>query len=114
MIFLAMYKEVGAGINPYAVDYPVCVEDSSKRGLAKGGRTQRTWLLNHLLAGMSDEIDKSAIRQLLKLEPVSSYEPCADDYMTTYLNQASVKTAIHVKSDVEWVDCSRSIRYLLL
>jgi len=31
--------------------------------------------------------------------------------MTSYLNQASVKEAIHVKADVNWVDCSRTIRY---
>ena len=108
-----MYEEVGTGINPYAVDYPVCLEDSSQRGLAKGGRTQRTWLMNHLLAGMGEEVDKAAIRKQLKLEPVSGYEPCADDYMTTYLNQASVKAAIHVNSAVEWVDCSRTLRYYI-
>ena len=32
-------------LNPYALDYPVCVGDSLK----KKGRAQRTWLLNYLL-----------------------------------------------------------------
>jgi carboxypeptidase C (cathepsin A) len=31
--------------------------------------------------------------------------------MTTYLNRADVKAALHVKSDITWADCSRSIRY---
>ena len=115
MIFMEMYREVG-NLNPYALDYPVCTEDSStKRGLAKHGRTQRTWLLNHLLAGLTEGKGESesiaGIRKALKLEPVEGYEPCASDYLTSYLNQASVKEALHVKSDVEWVDCSRTLRY---
>jgi carboxypeptidase C (cathepsin A) len=111
-----MYFEVG-NLNPYALDYPVCTETAAKGGrpLAKHGRTQRTWLLNHLLGGMSEGAKESetvlAIRKQLKLEPVEGYEPCADDYMTSYLNQASVKQALHVHSDIEWIDCSRSIRY---
>ena len=110
-IYSAMFIEVGRGINPYAIDYPVCTEDpASKRGLAKGGRSQRTWLLNHNLASMESEVDKAAIRKQLKLEPVEGYEPCAEDYNTAYLNQANVKAAIHVKSDIQWEDCSRSIR----
>jgi carboxypeptidase C (cathepsin A) len=115
MIFLKMYRDVG-NLNPYALDYPVCTEDAStQRGLSKFGRTQRAWLLNHVLASMSENGKESetvaAIRKQIKLEPVSGYEPCEADYMTTYLNQASVKTALHVKSDVEWVDCSRTLRY---
>ena len=113
-IFYAMYFEVG-DLNPYALDYPVCTEDSTKgRGLAKRGRTQRTWLLNHLLGSMSEDGKESesvtAIRKQLKLEPVESYEPCADDYMTSYLAQANVKAAMHVNPDIDWVDCSRSIQ----
>jgi carboxypeptidase C (cathepsin A) len=115
MIFLKMYRDVG-NLNPYALDYPVCTEDASThRGLSKFGRTQRAWLLNHVHASMRENGKESetvaAIRKQIKLEPVSGYEPCEADYMTTYLNQASVKTALHVKSDVEWVDCSRTLRY---
>jgi carboxypeptidase C (cathepsin A) len=111
--FVAFYQAVG-DLNPYALDYPVCVDDS--RSPARAGRSQRHWFMNNALESlkktffMSDE-SLATIRKAIKLEPVDGYEPCADDYMTTYLNQASVKTAIHVKSDIEWVDCSRSIRY---
>ena len=110
MIYMKMYREVG-NLNPYALDYPVCTEDAAtQRGLAKGGRSQRTWLLNHLLGGM-DAGSLKGIRKDLKLEPVEGYEPCADDYMTSYLAQTNVKQAIHVKEDITWEDCSRSIRY---
>ena len=122
-----MYREIG-DLNPYALDYPVCTEDSStaKGRALKYGRAQRTWLLNHVLPSMftqavdakgnyklSDEhkAQISLIKQTLGLKELSDYEPCADDYMTSYLNQASVKEAIHVKTDIDWVDCSRTIRY---
>jgi len=121
-IFLAMYEQVG-GLNPYALDYPVCTDDDRK--LAKGGRAQRTWFLNHQLAGLQQAaqqglsakegaaaaLTEAAIRQQLKLEPVDGYEPCEEDFMTAYLAQSSVKTAMHVRTDIDWTDCSRSIRY---
>lgn len=99
--FLAMYREVGANLNPYALDYPVCKEDSPRRY----GRNQRNWFMRNALSGMSPEMHAA-----VGLEPDSSYEPCADDYMTAYLNQDKVKQAIHVKQDIEWADCSRTIR----
>jgi carboxypeptidase C (cathepsin A) len=112
-LFLAMYAEVG-NLNPYALDYPVCLEDSPR----KAGRAQRTWFLNHQLAAMHAEYSgvhdqglQNIRKAIVGLEPVSDYEPCASDYMTTYLNKAEVKAALHVNSDVEWRDCSRTIRY---
>ena len=117
MIYLKMYRDVG-NLNPYALDYPVCTEDSTTKGgrpLAKHGRTQRTWLMNHMLAGLTAGEKESetvtAIRKQLKLEPVEGYEPCEEDYMTSYLNQANVKAALHVQGDIDWVDCSRTLRY---
>ena len=109
---MAMYREVG-DLNPYALDYPVCVDD--ERTLAKKGRSQRTWLMNHLLNGLAAEAGDMSIvenmRKSLKLEPVEGYEPCADDYMTSYLALPNVKQAIHVKDDIVWADCSRTLRY---
>ena len=114
MLFLKMYREVG-NLNPYALDYPVCTEDSAKgRSLAKHGRSQRTWLMNFILGGLSEGGKETetmtAIRKQLQLETVAAYEPCADDYMTSYLALPAVKSAMHVKADIDWVDCSRSIR----
>ena len=72
-------------------------------------------MLNHFLDSMatmegSDPQSIQTMRDTLKLESVDGYEPCAEDYMTTYLNTAEVKKAIHVKDDIEWQDCSRSLR----
>jgi carboxypeptidase C (cathepsin A) len=101
-LFDQMYLQVGQNFNPYALDYPVCTEDSK----AKYGRSQRNWLMRYVLQNYSDKVKKA-----VGLEPDSSYEPCEDDYMTSYLNQESVKKALHVNTDIEWLDCSRSIRY---
>jgi len=101
-LFTALYLQVGRNINPYAIDYPVCTADSP----SKFGRAQRTWLLNHIMADASDEVKKT-----VGLEPVEGYEPCEEDYMTAYLNQDSVKAALHVKGDRAWEQCSRTIKY---
>jgi carboxypeptidase C (cathepsin A) len=61
--------------------------------------------------GMNENSLKTLRQSIVGLEPVDGYEPCADDYMTTYLNQATVKDALHVKTDITWQDCSRTIRY---
>ena len=50
------------------------------------------------------------MRDALGLEPVEGYEPCEEDYMTSYLNQDSVKAALHVNADIKWLDCSRTLR----
>jgi len=120
--YLAMYRAVG-DINPYAIDYPVCLTDSTPAERArKYGRGQRTWLMNYALSNLfkkqtdgtlssESQMTLNEIRKTIKLEPNENYEPCADDYMTQYLNQESVKKAIHVKTDIEWKDCSTTLRY---
>lgn len=124
--YIALTRQVG-NLNPYALDYPVCLEDqSTPAGRArKNGRAQRTWMMNQMLpfANAAEDPDSdrllsaesesrlAELRKNIGLEPVASYEPCAEDYMTSYLNQPAVKEALHVKSDIEWKDCSTTIRY---
>jgi len=101
-IFMKMFLQVEHDLNPYALDYPTCNEPS------RFGRSQRNWLMRNAMGNlrMSDDAKKA-----VGLEPDASYEPCADDYMTAYLNQPAVKAALHVKDDLVWADCSRTIRY---
>lgn len=40
-----------------------------------------------------------------------TYEPCEDDYASTYLNRADVKLAIHVKEATLWESCSYKVDY---
>ncbi len=96
--FLEIYAKV-SDINPYALDYPVCQSDSQP--LPRG---QSAALLRHALSHMKEE-SKRALRL------TDEYEPCEDDYLSTYLNRADVKEALHVKSDITWSDCSRTINY---
>jgi len=103
-LMMEMFVEIGPYINHYALDYPVCVDDER----VARGRGQRNALLRHLL---TNDLVSDKFRSLIKLEPEDSYQPCADDYATTYMNRADVKAAIHVNNDIEWEECSRTIRY---
>jgi len=98
-LYMEMYLQVG-DINPYAVYYPVCTEDSGRRA----GRAQRYWFLNHHFANASRELRNMVLGS-------EEYQPCEDDYATEYANLASVKTALHVKEDLEWAECSYTVHY---
>jgi carboxypeptidase C (cathepsin A) len=91
-------------LNPYALDYPVCLTSSSQ---SKFGRAQRLWFLNHQLsaAGYTDEEKKTIIGS------TDDYQPCEDNYSDAYLRQASVQAAIHVKTDPKWQECSYTLSY---
>jgi hypothetical protein len=42
---------------------------------------------------------------------VEEYVPCEDNYAADYLNINAVKTAIHVRTDIVWAECSRTVKY---
>jgi len=121
-LFLKMYRSIG-DLNPYALDYPVCTESTNSNGLhpdeasafgRKYGRGQRAWLMNFMMESFRESFSETGFKMLkshMNLEPVDGYEPCAEDYMTNYLNQMSVKQALHVNTEIDWQDCSRSLRY---
>jgi carboxypeptidase C (cathepsin A) len=101
---IQMNGDVG-NLNPYALDYPVCTTDS----LSKKGRAQRIWMQNHMLESQLGS--KEAVRQLKGVTLKDDYEPCEDNYEDTYLNLASVKAALHVKSNIRWESCSNTVNY---
>jgi len=108
-LYLVMYFQTG-DLNPYALDWPVCLESSP----AKRGRMQRTWFFNHLLSGMEvakNEGKLGAMRSAMGLSDVENYVPCEEDYASSYLNLPAVKAALHMNPDIVWEMCSRSIRY---
>jgi len=78
---LDFMKKIG-NLNPYALDYPVCLTSQQR-----------------------------AMRSFVYGADASVYEPCEDDFSTNYLNNPAVKKAIHVKDDIEWVECSRTTKY---
>lgn len=96
-------NQVG-NLNPYALDYPVCLSSNS---FLKKGRAQRLWFLNNKLQAhfSKEEIAKMGV-------PVTEeYVPCEDDYADSYLNDATVKKALHVNSDIQWNSCSSKVKY---
>ncbi len=101
-LFLQINEKI-RDLNPYALDYPTCLSDSSGAIIFRG---QAGTLLRYALHQFSKNT-----KNTLGLSDEQPYEPCADDYMTTYLNRADVKAALHVNSNIKWADCSRSIHY---
>jgi len=86
-LILDFMKKIG-NLNPYALDYPVC--------LTAQQRTMHAFLHS----GTS-------------LEGSIAYEPCEDQFSTDYLNRADVKSALHVRGDITWDECSRTTKYEL-
>ncbi len=96
-----------AGLNPYALSYPVCIAEKDGH-VSKAGRAQRTWLLHHTTP---PEV-KARKQQLgVGIIDIADYEPCEDNYLVSYLNQAAVKTALHVEPSITWEECSTTIKY---
>jgi carboxypeptidase C (cathepsin A) len=81
-------KKIG-NLNPYALDYPVCLSQQQLR--------MREFLRDEI-ENVSDSIQ---------------YEPCEDLYSSNYLNKMEVKVALHVHQDIEWEECSRTTKYNL-
>ena len=44
-------------------------------------------------------------------DPPAPYGPCAQDYLTTYLNRADVKAAVHAQPAIVYSCCSTTLRY---
>lgn len=84
-LLLDFMKKIG-NLNPYALDYPVCLS------------TQQQRMFQFLYYSEVNEYD---------------YEPCEDSYAATYLNNPDVKAAIHVRADIVWEECSRTTKYKL-
>ena len=98
-----MYVEAGYQINPYALSYPVCVAEDeifNKRGITSLHSPQARTLI---AKKFSDS--ESGIAYL------DDYEPCAENYLTTYLNRPDVQEAIHANVGTEWDVCSDPVWY---
>jgi carboxypeptidase C (cathepsin A) len=88
LLLLDFNKKIG-NLNPYALDYPVCIGSSASQ--------QRR--MQEFLFGESGVLD---------------YEPCEDNYAADYLNKNDVKSSLHIRNDIEWEQCSRTTKYNLL
>jgi len=109
---LFMYAGAGPNINPYAVDYPICVDEkyeqenlSRHKMFSKRGR-------NSLWSHQGAELI-GIMNPKLKAH-IDTYEPCEEDYFTDYLNREDVQKAIHADArDSEWRVCSYALNWSL-
>jgi len=99
---LDFMKKIG-NLNPYALDYPVCVS------------AQQAWTTNMFYDIIIENKDAdiiAAFTSIFESIPLKdTYEPCEDNYAANYLNEPDVKAALHVKSDITWDECSRTVKY---
>lgn len=94
------YQQIG-NVNPYALDYPVCLEP---------GTTNRK--LSPYQARIAYTILPPAARAALGLpSDPEDYDPCVDNYAAAYLNRADVKAAIHANAEITWQECSGKTPY---
>jgi carboxypeptidase C (cathepsin A) len=98
---LDFMKKVG-NLNPYALDYPVCVS------------AQQVWttsMISETIKQTNPHLHEGFISVFNSVPLKDEYEPCEDNYASDYLNDESVKKALHVKTDIIWEECSRTVKY---
>jgi carboxypeptidase C (cathepsin A) len=88
LLILNFMKKIG-NLNPYALDYPVCL-------------SQQQLKMREFLRDENENTSNSI-----------EYEPCEDLYSSNYLNKKDVQIALHVHTDIEWEECSRTTKYNL-
>ena len=88
-LILDFMKKIG-NLNPYALDYPVCLSGQQRA-------------FREFIYGQD--------AKSLGAKALSAFEPCGDEYASTYLNRADVKAAIHVRANIVWEECSRTTKY---
>jgi hypothetical protein len=98
-----MIGEFGDGINPYALDYPVCTEDgtpmqtSASRPMATSSQARH--LLHHIKGAPPFLPDQD------------KYHPCEESHLLKYLNGWDVQVALHANVGTKWEMCSTAVIY---
>jgi len=84
-----------ADLDPYALDFPVCLQGQAREEQAQFLRT------------IGNARKKAGVKHDLAAAYFpNEYEPCAGNWAAMYLNRADVQAAIHVNGAVVWEDCS--------
>jgi carboxypeptidase C (cathepsin A) len=94
LLIVNFMRKIG-NLNPYALDYPVCLSNQQMR--------MREFLRDTDTTTDTDTNTNTAI----------IYEPCEELYSSNYLNSLDVKIALHVNKDIQWEECSRTTKYNL-
>lgn len=95
-----MWNMQMGNLNPYALDYPVCLaDDGSMRLTSQQARMAYATYKPKMLEALG-----------LPGDP-EDYDPCVDDYATTYLNRPDVKEALGANANITWAECSSRTPY---
>jgi len=98
-----IYTTMSTGINPYALDYPMCTPgylDDSELLRRVHSPSSQVW---HMF--------KKSNSGPPFLPPQDDYKPCAENYFTAYMNRHDAQAALHVKSGVNWGPCTDDVKY---
>ena len=113
---IEMHIQMGK-LNPYAIDFPLCVPNSE----VQSEKLLKTLATSYKLDSSKNVIDKKA--PLFNVQGIKNkfeYEPCEDDYITRYLNRVDVQQAIHARiwragpaewNWNHWEKCSTHLKY---
>jgi len=94
------------GTDPYALDFPVCTDDANS-----AGRAERYFMARAIHKANSINMQKRGKKGKLGGYFPENYQPCVEDYMSNYLNQDDVRTALHISSNSPstWEMCNGNI-----
>jgi len=103
----AIYSKMGNGINPYALDYPVCLENGRDSFYDQENAMRRI----HSPSSQARQLLASVGPPFLSSE--DHYKPCGEQHFTSYLNRDDVRDALHVRDadNIEWLSCSSRVKY---
>lgn len=100
-----IYYAPGTGINPYALDYPICIDYSNSDQYGFLSSMGKTSFLSPQGSKLLDKTNPK-VKQVL-----DDYEPCAFDYLTEYLSRDDVQDAINAMPTETWEVCSDAIYF---
>jgi len=91
------------GTDPYALDFPVCTDESTR-----AGREQRYWMARAIHRANSRKRQKMGLKENFGAYFPDDYEPCIENYMYWYLQRSDVRKALHITADSSstWEMCS--------
>lgn len=98
-----MRQEFGEGINPYALDYPVCTEEKGTKTKQMTTSSQVKTFLKHTTSSIKDGPPF--------LPQEDEYYPCKEEHLHKYMNRWGVQTALHAHVGSKWKDCSDVLHY---
>ena len=89
----------------YALGFPLCTEENEYYGGASAHHAQRFRQLDLIFQGSGVSGNENFTEPPVRRTLPGLYEPCREDYLTTYLNRPEVRSALHVDHGRKWAAC---------